>query len=68
MRAQGEGNGSVGLGVRSHPFSSSEILDGLSYPLNYNQNVSRVSTRYKREFHFTVGYWLVNLVKYCGSY
>lgn len=30
MRAQGEGNGNGGLGVGSHPFSSSEMLDGLS--------------------------------------
>lgn len=51
---QGEGNYNGGLGVRSHPFSGSEMLDRLSQPLNYTQNMVEVSTKCKRQFHFTV--------------
>lgn len=30
MWVQGEGNDNCGLGVRSHPFNGSEMLEGLS--------------------------------------
>lgn len=50
----GEGNYNGGLEVRSHAFSGSEMLDRLSQPLNYTQNMVKVSTKCKRHFHFTV--------------